>query len=120
MKAEKIYTNDVALEITAKYVANPCAETVKEIAASLGVSERSAIAKLSSLGVYVKKVYITKSGTRPLSKEVYIERIADLLDIDFQVLECLEKCTKQALMMMEAKIRELAVEAADEHTCTVV
>ena len=46
------------------------------------VPVRSIIAKLSSLGVYKKKEYLTKRGELPIKKEEYIERIAVLLDVN--------------------------------------
>lgn len=107
----KTYTTDVILKISSQYQADPTPETVKLIAAELGVSDRSVIAKLSSLGIYKKQVYLNKAGAPPVRKEVYIQKIADLLGIDIQLLECLEKCTKQALTVMESRIRELDQQA---------
>lgn len=107
----KTYTTDVILRISSQYQADPTPETVKLIASELGVSDRSVIAKLSSLGIYKKQVYLNKSGAPPVRKEVYIEKIATLLGIDIQLLECLEKCTKQALTVMESRIRELDQQA---------
>ena len=103
----KVYTNEVILDITARYTAKPDADTVSTLAKELGVSDRSVIAKLSSLAIYIKKPYLTKRGELPVSKEVYIERISKLLEIDSCVLDSLEKVTKQALVLMESRIREL-------------
>jgi hypothetical protein len=71
------------------------------------VPERSIIAKLSNLGVYKKKEYLTKRGEVPIKKEEYIERIGRLLDIDLDLLESLEKVTKTALTLMEKRIAQL-------------
>lgn len=106
--AAKVYTPDVITEITKEYTAAPNATTVSTIARRLEVSDRSVIAKLSSLGIYVKKPYLTKRGELPTSKDVYIDRISKLLDIDGTLLDSLEKVTKQALVLMEARIRELS------------
>ena len=107
-KPVKVYTNEVIIDITAKYTAAPTAETVAILAKELEVSDRSVIAKLSSLGIYVKKQYVNKRGDLPVSKEVYIARIAELLDIDICMMESLEKTTKQLLILMESRIKELS------------
>jgi len=74
--------------------------TVQDIAKTFEVPERSVIAKLSSLGVYQKKTYLNKRGEPPIKKEVYIEKIASLLDCNLEVLESLEKCNKSVLIMI--------------------
>jgi hypothetical protein len=102
-----VYNPDAIADMSAKYIAAPNLDTVKELALHLNVTERSVIAKLSSLGIYVKKTYVTKAGTAPVRKEVYIDRIATLLDIDASLLECLEKATKQALVAMESRIQAM-------------
>ena len=85
---------------------------VKAIAAMLTlehgepVPERSIIAKLSSLGVYKKKEYLTKRGETPIKKEEYIERIAKLLDVNAEILESLEKVNKSVLALIETKLMQ--------------
>jgi hypothetical protein len=131
-------------ETTAKLIADYQAGiTVKEIAeklteqlafaalaatgSSLGseqVPERSVIAKLSSLGVYKKKEYLTKRGEVPVKKEEYIERIAVLLDVNSELLESLEKVNKGILALISAKLtlsrsNEENVEISDEIPQTV-
>jgi hypothetical protein len=71
------------------------------------VPERSIIAKLSALGIYKKKEYLTKRGEVPVKKEEYIARIGKLLDIDLDLLESLEKVTKTALVLIERQVLEL-------------
>lgn len=68
------------------------------------VPERSIIAKLSSLGVYKKKEYLTKRGEVPVKKEEYIERIAKLLDVNSEFLESLEKVNKAVLSLISTKL----------------
>lgn len=104
----KVYTPEVITKITKQYTEAPNIDTVKLIAAELGVTDRSVIAKLSSLGVYVKKTYLNKRGEEPVSKDQYIERIGKLLDIDSCLLDSLEKVTKSALVLMESRIKELS------------
>ena len=68
------------------------------------VPERSIIAKLSSLGVYKKKEYLTKRGEVPVKKEEYIDRIAKLLDVNSEFLESLEKVNKAVLALISMKL----------------
>ena len=104
------YTNDIVTKIVEMYEKGT---TPKEIADELSalhsveVPERSVIAKLSSLGVYRRKEYLNKRGEAPIKKEEYIERIADLLDINVDLLESMEKTTKAALVLLEKRIAEL-------------
>ena len=77
---------------------------VPVLAEGLGVPERSVIAKLSSLGVYKKKEYLTKRGEIPVKKDEYIERIAKLLDVNSDMLESLEKVNKSVLALIERKL----------------
>jgi len=80
---------------------------VADIAAALDVPPRSVIAKLSSMGVYERKKYLTKRGEVPIKKEEYIERIAALLDVNQEILESLEKVNKNVLILLT---KALAVE----------
>lgn len=107
------YTSEIVEKIIADYNSGI---TAKEIALELSeehntdVPERSVIAKLSSLGVYKRKEYLNKRGTPPVKKEEYIQRIANLLDINIDLLESFEKVTKSALVMLDAKISALKKE----------
>ena len=99
------YTKEIIDSITTKYLEGT---TAAELATMFpDFSERSIIAKLSSLGIYKKKTYLNKRGEMPTKKEEYISRIATLLDLDAQLLESLEKVTKTALILMEKKILDL-------------
>ena len=79
---------------------------VNSIAQQLDVPERSVIAKLSSLGVYEKKSYVNKRGETPVKKAEHIERIADLLGCDLDMLESLEKVNKNVLKMIELQLSD--------------
>lgn len=80
--------------------------SVPEIALALGaivdeiVPERSIIAKLSSLGIYQKKQYLTKRGEIPVRKSEYIEKIAKILEVDVESLESMEKLNKSVLVLL--------------------
>jgi hypothetical protein len=73
---------------------------IPELAAQLSVPERSIIAKLSSLGLYKKAPYTNKNGEPPVKKETYIERIAETLEVNLELLESLEKCNKNVLKLL--------------------
>lgn len=98
------YTPDIEKLITEQYLANT---PVEQIAEALEVPVRSVISKLSSLGVYKKKVYLTKRGETPVKKSEYIERIAVALDMDLELLESLEKTNKSLLMVISERLERL-------------
>ena len=86
------------------YVEQKLASNViaKELGAQLGeeIPERSIISKLSALGVYKRKEYVTKQGNPPIRKSEYIEKIAQILGKDLDLLESLEKVNKNVLIMI--------------------
>ena len=97
------YTKEITDRIIEQYKAKV---PVKQIATEIDVPERSVIAKLSSLGVYEKKTYTNKRGELPVKKSEHIERIAELLDVNSETLESLEKVNKQVLKLIELKLTE--------------
>ena len=97
------YTPEIEKLMTEQYLANT---PVEQIAEALEVPVRSVISKLSSLGVYKKKVYLTKRGETPVKKSEYIERIAILLDKDLELLESLEKVNKGILELIATKLED--------------
>ena len=98
------YTPEIEKLMTEQYLANM---PVEQIAEALEVPVRSVISKLSSLGVYKKKVYLTKRGEPPVKKSEYIERIAVALDMDLELLESLEKTNKSLLMVISERLERL-------------
>ena len=97
------YTKEITDKLIADYKAGV---SVQDISTRLDVPERSVIAKLSSLGVYVKKSYVNKRGETPVKKSEHIERIAELLDVDEELLESLEKVNKTVLKLIENKLAQ--------------
>ena len=97
------YTKEITDKLILDYKAGV---PVATIASGLDVPERSVIAKLSSLGVYTKKSYVNKRGEVPVKKSEHIERIAELLDVDEELLESLEKVNKTVLKLIENKLSE--------------
>jgi hypothetical protein len=72
-------------------------EAIKEVAAKIGKSERSCIAKLSREGFYKAKEYTTKNGGKPESKENLAARIAAALGVAVETAESLTKANKAIL-----------------------
>lgn len=97
-----IYTPEVVEGLVARYKAG---EGVEDLAKTLGVPNRSVIAKLSSLGVYQKKSYLNKRGEIPVKKSQHIEDLAHLLGVDVERLESLEKCNKGVLVLIIDALR---------------
>lgn len=88
-------------ETTEKLIADYVAKIpVEDIARELDVPTRSVIAKLSSLGIYERKKYLTKRGEVPVKKEEYITRISALLGVNQEILESLEKVNKNVLVLI--------------------
>jgi len=101
------YTQEITNKLIADYQAGttvPALSAMMTLEHGEPVPERSIIAKLSSLGVYKKKEYLTKRGEIPIKKEEYIERIAVLLDVSAEILESLEKVNKSVLALIERKL----------------
>jgi hypothetical protein len=60
------------------------------------------MARSRGLGdVYKRQAYVNKQGNPPVKKEEYVERIANLLGKDVELLESLEKVNKNVLKMLE-------------------
>lgn len=94
----KFYTPEITEKLVAQFNAGV---STAALAAELDISERSVIAKLSSLGLYKKKGYVTKRGEVPVKKSEYVEKISVLLGVDVELLESLEKVNKNVLKMIE-------------------
>jgi hypothetical protein len=118
------YTPELTTRISAMYtgaggsnekksVTDICAELLLE---GIEVPERSIIAKLSSLGVYKKKEYLTKRGETPIKKEEYIERISVLLDVNQDMLESLEKVNKSVLALLTNKLSSVQTDSLEKQT----
>lgn len=82
------------------------ATPIPSIAEELGVSERSVIAKLSSLGLYKREGYRNKRGEIPIKKAQYVEMYSDLLGVDVELLESLEKVNKHVLKLIYDRLSE--------------
>ena len=92
------YTKEITDKIVEQYQQGADTTT---IANSLGVPDRSIIAKLSSLGVYNKKKYLNKRGEVPIKKWEHIEQLATILGVSSDQLESLEKVNKNVLVLLK-------------------
>lgn len=90
------YTNELIEEIKRELEAM----TPREIAAARGISERSLVAKLSSMGLYKRQPYLTKNGTPSIRKSVLVDQIAGLCGEETESLESLEKCNRRVLEIL--------------------
>jgi Mn-dependent DtxR family transcriptional regulator len=97
------YTKEITDRIVEEYKGG---KTTVEIAKTLNVADRSVIAKLSSLGVYQKKVYVNKRGEVPVKKQEHIEDLAQLLGVPSDQLESLEKVNKNVLVLIKTKLSD--------------
>jgi hypothetical protein len=97
------YTKEITDTIVQQYAQGA---DVKTIAQTLGVPDRSIIAKLSSLGVYQKRVYTNKRGEVPVKKWEHIEHLATLLGVNSDQLESLEKVNKSVLVLLTKRLQD--------------
>jgi len=77
---------------------------IDELASQLQKSRRSIIGKLSRLGVYEKKVYLTKRGESPVTKLELVAEIAEKTGIPLEKLEGLEKAPKEVLKCLKQSV----------------
>lgn len=97
------YTKEITDKLVLDYKSGV---TVQQLANSLQVPERSVIAKLSSLGCYQKKQYLNKRGEVPKKKSEHIEQLAQLLRVESERLESLEKVNKLVLQLLIDRFQE--------------
>ena len=95
------YTKELTDRIVNDYKAGI---EIESIAKTLGVPDRSIIAKLSSLGVYQKKTYLNKRGEVPIKKYQMIEELSEILGVPSDQLESLEKVNKSVLILLKQRL----------------
>lgn len=88
------YTNEQSTKLVADFLAGASVESLAE---TFGKSTRSIVAKLSREGVYKAKERTTKNGEKVISKEEFVELIADKLACNMEDLTGLEKANKTTL-----------------------
>ena len=94
------YTPEMTAEVVQAYQAG---ETVEAIAARTNKSTRSVVAKLSREGVYVAKSK-TKAVQGPRKAELITE-IAHAIGTSEELIESLEKATKEALELIARAVK---------------
>jgi Tfp pilus assembly protein PilP len=72
--------------------------TVEMIAQNLGKTVRSVVAKLSREKVYQAKTYTSKTGEKPVKKDVHADAIGAILRLNENDIESLTKANKNALV----------------------
>lgn len=89
------YTQDQVSQMVADYQAG---QSVESIADGMGKSVRSIVAKLSREGVYQAKSYVSKTGEKPVKKDLVADQIAHILDLTESEADSLTKANKTALL----------------------
>ena len=88
------YTPEQTAKIIADYQAGVA---VEEIAQAMGKTVRSIVAKLSREKVYVAKTYVSKTGEKPVKKDVTADAIGAILRLSENDIDSLTKANKSAL-----------------------
>lgn len=108
------YTAEQTAAMLAAYTAAPTVETVERIAADLGKSVRSIVAKLSREGVYKKKEYKTKNGEAVVKKDEAADEIGAILGMAENDVDSLTKANKTALKMILEALKAKAEAEAEQ------
>lgn len=95
------YTPEMTTEVITAYQNG---ETVEAIAARLGKSTRSVVAKLAREGVYQAKA--KAKGQHAPKKAELIAEIAFAIGTNEELLESLEKATKDALELIAKAVKQ--------------
>ena len=98
------YTAEQTAKMVADYVAAPVKATVDAIAAELGKTTRSVIAKLSREKVYVKAERVTKTGEPIAKKDETADAIGAVLSLTEAEVTSLTKANKTALKKIFAAL----------------
>ena len=88
------YTAEQTAKIIADYQAGVAVES---IAQAMGKTVRSIVAKLSREKVYVAKTYVSKTGEKPVKKDVTADAIGAILRLSENDIDSLTKANKSAL-----------------------
>lgn len=106
MAKEKVmnYTPEQTEKAKAEYLSGV---TVETIAAELGKTVRSVIAKLSKEQVYKAKTYTTKTGEKPVKKNEHADAIGVIFSLSEGEIESLTKANKTALVKIVNRVREM-------------
>ena len=95
------YTAEQTAMLREEYLAGVSVET---LAAAVGKTVRSVVAKLSREGVYVPKSYVSKTGEKPVKKDTVADAIGSVLQLSEAETESLTKANKTALSKIFAAL----------------
>lgn len=96
------YTPEQTLKMVEDYTNGV---TVEKIAEELGKTVRSVVAKLSREKVYKAKEYVSKTGAKPVKKDIHADYIGEALGLTEADTESLTKANKVALAKIADFIR---------------
>lgn len=88
------YTQDQVEKLVVAYQSG---QSVESIADAMGKSVRSIVAKLSREGVYQARSYVSKTGVKPVKKDIVADQIAAILMLTEAEADSLTKANKTAL-----------------------
>jgi hypothetical protein len=88
------YTPEQTIAMIADYQSGV---TVEKIAENLSKTVRSVVAKLSREKVYKAKIYVSKTGEKPVKKDAHADAIGAILRLSENDIESLTKSNKNAL-----------------------
>lgn len=98
------YTPEMTAKMVADYVANPEQTTVETLAAEMGKTVRSIVAKLSREKVYKAKERTTKTGEAIVKKDETADAIGAILKLTEADVTSLTKANKTALKAIFAAL----------------
>lgn len=91
------YTPEQTLQMIQDYQSGI---TVEKIAENMGKTVRSVVAKLSREKVYKAKEYVSKTGEKPVKKDIHAEMIGRILNLPENDVDSLTKANKNALKVI--------------------
>lgn len=91
------YTPEQTLAMVKDYQSGVSVET---IALNMGKTVRSVVAKLSREKVYIAKQYVSKTGEKPVKKDIHAEMIGRILNLPENDVDSLTKANKNALKVI--------------------
>ena len=99
------YTPEQVVWMSNLYKQTPTRQTVEDIANILEKSTKSVIGKLAREGIYQKAEYTSKTGEKPITKVQIVERLANMLTLEVDQLDGLEKAPKGVLKLLYDELR---------------
>lgn len=75
-------------------------EAIEHLMEYFSKSKKSVVAKLTSLGIYQRKTYLSKIGTPPITKKELIVNLSTLVNGDPDKMQSFIKVSKQELIYL--------------------